>query len=198
MSKLQIALDEYLAVRRALGYKLYDQGLLLQQFVKFAEHAGAAYITTDLALKWATQPAHARQSWWAMRLGVVRRFAEYCTCHDPRNRVPPPDLFPYPYRRVSPYIYRDQDIRHLLKAARRLPSTVGLRPHTYATLFGLYAAAGLRTSEPLRLDRDDVDLVHGVLTIRDTKFGNYAASGTMLTISRKALSHLGLSVSNAA
>jgi site-specific recombinase XerD len=48
---------------------------------------------------------------------------------------------------------------------------VGLRPHTYTTLFGLYASAGLRTSEPLHLDRDDVDLVHGVLTIRDTKFG---------------------------
>ena len=97
MSKLQAVLDEYLAVRRALGYKLRDPGLLLQQFVEFAEHAGAAYITTDLALKWATQPAHARQSWWAMRLGVVRRFAEYCICHDPRTRVPPPDLFPYPY-----------------------------------------------------------------------------------------------------
>ena len=62
MSKLQIALGEYLAVRRALGYKLRDQGLLLQQFVEFAEHAGAAYITTDLALKWATQPAHARMA----------------------------------------------------------------------------------------------------------------------------------------
>jgi integrase len=59
----------------------------------------------------------------------------------------------------------------LLKAARQLPSTLGLRPYTYATLFGLYVATGLRTSEPLRLDRDDVDLVHGVLTIRDTKFG---------------------------
>lgn len=107
----------------------------------------------------------------AARLGVVRRFALYCSCHDPRTRVPPPDLLPYPYRRVSPYIYCDQEILHLLKAARQLPSAVGLRPHTYATLFGLYAAAGLRTSEPLRLDRDDVDFVHGVLTVRDTKFG---------------------------
>ena len=171
MSRLQTALDEYLAVRRALGYKLYGSGLLLQQFVEFAEQAGAAYITTDLALKWATQPADARQTWWAMRLGAVRRFAQYCSSHDPRTRVPPPDLLPYPYVRVSPHIYRDEEIRHLLKAARQLPSTVGLRPHTYATLFGLYVATGLRTSEPLRLDRDDVDLVHGVLTIRDTKFG---------------------------
>jgi integrase/recombinase XerD len=171
MSKLRTVLGEYLAVRRALGHKLRDPAQLLQQFVDFAEQAGASYITTELALKWATQPAHAQRTWWAARLGVVRRFAQYCICHDPRTRVPPPDLLPYPYRRVSPYIYRDKQIRHLLKAARRLPSAVGLRPHTYVTLFGLYATAGLRTSEPLRLDRDDVDLVHGVLTIRDTKFG---------------------------
>ena len=50
-------------------------------------------------------------------------------------------------------------------------SATGLRPHTFATLFGLYVATGLRANEPLRLDRDDVDLVTGVLTIRDTKFG---------------------------
>ena len=171
MSKLQTVLNEYLAVRRALGYKLRDPAQLLQQFVQFAEQAGALYITTDLALKWATLPAQAQQTWWAARLGVVRRFAQYCSCHDPRNQVPPPDLLPYPYRRVAPYIYRDREIRRLLEAARQLPSKVGLRPHTYATLLGLYATAGLRTREPLHLDRDDVDLLHGVLTIRDTKFG---------------------------
>jgi integrase len=59
----------------------------------------------------------------------------------------------------------------LLAAARRLPSTTGLRPHTFATLFGLYVCTGLRANEPLRLDRGDVDLVNGVLTIRETKFG---------------------------
>ncbi|HSW06013.1 tyrosine-type recombinase/integrase [Aquabacterium sp.] len=52
-----------------------------------------------------------------------------------------------------------------------MPSATGLRPHTFATLFGLYVATGLRANEPLRLDRDDVDLVNGVLTVRDTKFG---------------------------
>jgi len=94
MSKLQTVLDEYLAIRCAMGYKLRDTRLLLQQFVSFAEQSGASYITTDLALKWATQPAHAQQTWWAARLGVVRRFAQYCSCHDARNRVPPPGCGP--------------------------------------------------------------------------------------------------------
>ncbi|MDR3096131.1 MAG: tyrosine-type recombinase/integrase [Paraburkholderia sp.] len=171
MNSLRTALDEYLAVRRALGHKLILSGRLLRRFVDFAEHAHANYITTELALKWATQPAHAQPSQWANRLGMVRRFARYCHAQDPRTVVPPPDLLPHPYRRVAPYIYSDEQIIHLLKAARQLPSAIGLRPHTYATLFGLYVATGLRANEALHLRREDVDLANGVLTIRDSKFG---------------------------
>jgi integrase/recombinase XerD len=171
MSSLRTALDEYLGARRALGHKLILTGRLLRRFVDFAEHAHADYITTELALKWATQPAHAQPSQWANRLGMVRRFARYCYANDPRTMVPPSDLLPHRYRRVAPYIYSDEQIIHLLKAARRLPSTIGLRPHTYATLFGLYVATGLRANEALCLRREDVDLANGVLTIRDSKFG---------------------------
>jgi integrase/recombinase XerD len=53
MSKLSMALDEYLKVRRALGYKLHMQGRQLRQFVEFADRAGADFITTELALEWA-------------------------------------------------------------------------------------------------------------------------------------------------
>ena len=171
MSLLQTALDEYLAVRRALGHKLLLEGRLLRRFIEFAKHARADYITTELALKWATQPAHAQPAQWANRLGMVRRFARYCLPNDPRTVVPPPDLLPHRYRRVAPYIYGDQEIIRLLETARQLPSTIGLRPSTFATLFGLYAACGLRANEALRLNRGDVDLTNGVLAIRDTKFG---------------------------
>jgi integrase len=171
LNSLQGALDEYLAVRRALGYKLHATGLLLQQFIEFVELERAKYITTELALKWATRPQQATPARWADRLGVVRRFAKYCHADDPRNVVPPPDLLPERYRRVPPYLYSDDQIHRLITAARKLPSAVGLRPHTFATLFGLYVAAGLRAREALKLRRDDVDLGGGVLTIRGSKFG---------------------------
>lgn len=171
MIPLQAALDEYLAVRRALGVGLRLAGRLLQRFVDFAERQGAAYITTELALEWATQPAAAQPAQWANRLGMVRRFAQYCSTLDPRTVVPPRDLLPYRVARPAPYLYRDEEIARLIQVARELPSQTGLRPHTYATLFGLYAVTGMRTNEPLRLDRDEVDLANGVLTIRGTKFG---------------------------
>lgn len=172
MSALQAALEEYLAARRALGHKLRLSGRLLQRFVVFAESSGATFITTEIALAWAMQPAEAQPAQWANRLAMVRRFARYCSAIDLRTVVPPPDLLPHRYRRSSsPYVYRDEEITRLIDAAKRLPSTVGLRPQTYATLFGLYAATGMRCNEPLRLDRGDTDLVDGVLTVRDTKFG---------------------------
>src|SRR5437870_3378569 len=92
MSALQTALDEYLALHRALGFKLEMHGWMLQRFVQFAERQGASYITTELALQWATQPAHAQPCRWAIRLGVVRRFAQYLSPSDPRVTVPPPQL----------------------------------------------------------------------------------------------------------
>ena len=75
------------------------------------------------------------------------------------------------YQRPTPYIYRDDEISRLLKAAAKLPSKTGLRPHTFTTLFGLYAVTGLRCQEPLQLDRHDIDWRSGVLTVRGAKFG---------------------------
>jgi integrase/recombinase XerD len=171
MSELHAALEEYLSVRRALGVKLRLPGRLLKRFVDFAEREGADVITTDMALRWATQPAHAQPAQWANRLGMVRRFAQYRSAADPRTEVPPPDLLPLRTQRPVPYLYSDEGVSRLLEAARQLPAVTGLRPHTYATLFGLYAVTGIRTNEPLQLDREDVDLTQGVLTVRDTKFG---------------------------
>jgi hypothetical protein len=124
MSRLQAALDEYLAVHRALGYKLRLPGRLLQRFVDFADRQRAAYITSELALAWATQPAAAQPAQWANRLGMVRRFALYCSANDPRTTVPPQGLLPHRYHRPAPYLYRDQGITRLLDGRAPAPPQV--------------------------------------------------------------------------
>lgn len=171
MSTLSTALIEYLTVRRALGFNLYDTGLYLGQFVRFIEDEGAAFITQDLALRWATQPQQVSPAHWARRLAIVRLFARYCASLDARTEIPPPELIPARYQRKPPYLYTDQEVERLIQAAGQLPSPRGLRAATYSTVFGLLAATGMRISEPLALDRADVDLDQGALTIRDSKFG---------------------------
>ena len=170
MTKLRKALEDYLAVRRAMGFKLHLAGRLLHRFVEFAEQKKSSFITTKLALEWAIQPKDAQPAQWANRLGMVRNFAKYHSTVDPRTEIPSEDLLPYHYRRKPPYIYTDAEISKLIDAARKLPSPRGLRAPTLSTLFGLLAVTGMRMSEPINLDRKDVDLKNGILTIRQTKF----------------------------
>jgi integrase/recombinase XerD len=171
MSPGHTTLTHYLEVRRALGCKLQETGTLLHQFVHFVHQEGATSITTALALRWATQPQRPPPAHWARRLGMVRRFAQYCRALDTRTEVPPHGVLPYRYRRQPPYMYNEQEISRLLAAARQLPSVTGRRSCTSATLLGLLAVTGMRLSEALHLDRTDVELTHGHLTIRQTTFG---------------------------
>lgn len=171
MSPLRTALEEYLALRRACGFKLRIAHSLLRGFVDLAERESADFITTDLAVRWACQPIDVQPSQWANRLGMVRRFARYHSATDPRTEVPPPQLLPYRYVRRPPYIYRTEEIVRLLEAAGKLPSTTGLRARTYEIFFGLLAVTGLRLSEAIRLARCDVDLGEGILAIHRSKFG---------------------------
>lgn len=171
MNDLRTAVEEYLAVRRKLGFKLYQPGNLLHNFVLFAEQEGASFITTELALRWATQPKDSQPVWHATRLGVIRRFAKYRSAADPRTEIPPQKLLIACYHRKPPYIYNDDEIKRLIKAAQSLFSPKGLRAFTYSTLFGLLAVTGMRVKEAIGLDRDDVNLTEGILTVRDSKFG---------------------------
>jgi integrase/recombinase XerD len=171
MSDLSKALDEYIVMRRNLGFVFRLPASLLHTFVAFVDQAGSPFITTELARRWALQPTDAQPSTWAGRLEIARRFAVWRRASDPRTEVPPSHLVGQRYRRKPPRLYTDQDVVRLIESAAALPSAKKLRGRTYATLFGLLAATGLRINEGLQLDRSDVDLQEGVLTIRRTKFG---------------------------
>ena len=137
----------------------------------FLQAERAPYITRQLALRWATQPAKAQPATWAQRLGIIRRFAIWHSATEPRTEIPPAGLLPHRYRRKPPHIYSDEEIENVLRGSQQLPSPNGLRARTYTTIFGLLVATGMRVNEALGLDRVDVDLERGILYIRRTKFG---------------------------
>jgi integrase len=163
MTPLRKALEDYLRIRRQLGYQLKLDGQLLEDFVGFLEQAGATRITTELALDWAKLPAGARPHRWRQRLGIVRAFARYLATIDPSSEVPSSDLLPARAVRVAPHVYSDAETVALIGAARALSPV--LRAATFETLIGLLAAAGLRLGEALSLDRQDVDLKSGALHV---------------------------------
>jgi integrase/recombinase XerD len=158
---------DYLRLRRALGFELRFEGLVLPQFVAYLEAAGAATITAELAIAWAQIPVGVHPVTWTNRLGAVRGFATYLRTVDPETQIPPRGVFPGQAKRPTPYIYTDTDITGLLEACRTLRPP--LRAATYETLFGLLAVSGMRVGEAIALSGSEVDLPAGVLTISDSK-----------------------------
>lgn len=171
MSVLHDALTAYLETRRALGAQLGWPESSLRQFVDFMEEEGADFVTTEIALRWAVQPVGVQQATHARRLGIVRGFATWLQATDPRTHVPPRRLLPARQRRPIPHIYSEREISDLMGATGRMRSRSGLRCVTSCALIGLLAATGLRPGEALALDIDDVDLVNGIIAVRESKFG---------------------------
>ena len=168
MSELSGHVQDYLRLRRALGFKLERAGRLLPQLVAYLEAAGAATVTSDLAIAWARLPGHTQPNHWAQRLAIARGFARYLHALDPATEVPPPGVFATRRHRPAPFLWSQRDICRLLQSTRALRPA--LRAATYEALFGLLATCGMRVGEAVGLDRDDVDLRAGVITIRHAKF----------------------------
>jgi integrase len=167
-STLPAHVQDYLRLRRALGFKLERAGELLPQLLAYLDAAGATTVTSDLAIAWARLPERAQPNHWAQRLAVARGFARYLQTIDPTTQVPPAGVFPTRRHRPTPYLWSAGDIGRLLEAAGKLRPP--LRAATHQTLFGLLAVSGMRLGEAVGLDRDDVDLDTGVITIRQAKF----------------------------
>ena len=171
MTDLHLAAAEYLAIRRALGFKLRGHDRLLEEFIAFLTDTGAPALTAATAVAWATRPAGLQPVRYAQRLCVVRGFATYLRALDATVEVPPTDLLPYRRRRPTPYLYSQADIDALLAATALLRPP--LRAATYRGVFGLLAVTGMRVGEVIALDDADVDLDTGVLTINEAKFGKH-------------------------
>jgi integrase len=166
-SVLEAHVDDYLRLRRALGFKLKEDGHLLKQFVAYVEAAGATTLSSELAIRWARLPEGVHPNQWAKRLRVARGFASYLQTIDPATEIPPPDVFPVRRQRATPYLFSQQDICRLLQEARSLRRP--LRAASYEALFGLLAVSGMRVGEAIALQREDVDLEAGLITIRKPK-----------------------------
>lgn len=167
MSPLRQALTRYLPMRRGFGYRYNTEGRWLDDFVAFMDAAQATVITRKLATAWITQ---SRRTSWPNRLSAVRGFARYLSTFEPHTETPPAGIFP-PHKRPCPYIYNETEIERLLEATLHWGLAKGINRQTYHCLFGLLAASGMRIGEAIGLERSDVDLAAGILTLRVTKGG---------------------------
>lgn len=166
------AADDYLELRRSVGFRLDRLEIHLREFVAFLDGRAAAHITTQLALQFATcSHAHGLKTQSA-RLSVARGFARHMLGRDPHTEVPPYGLLPGRSARAKPYLYTSGEVCRLLRSARACDSVYHpLRPWNLYCILGLLAVTGMRISEVLKLRPEDIDWNQRLLTIRKTKFG---------------------------
>lgn len=171
MSALRAALVDYLGLRRALGHKLYEHERQLTRFVAGLDDAGASFVAMAHCLGFVFDPdLDPASSTPAKRLMAVRGFTRYLSAIDPRTEVPPAGLVSYRPSRRAPYLFSDEDLAAVVRAARA-STPFAFRAETLASLIVLLAVTGMRVGEALRLDCGDVEWDQAVIKVRDTKFG---------------------------
>ena len=171
MKTLKLHLRDYLELRRGLGFDLGRVESRLRSFLEFMETKRTRQITTALALEFALRSDHRAAGTQAGCLSAIRGFARYLSGIEPKTEVPPAGLVRQGHR-PEPYIYSDDEIIWILDAARQHPSTprYALKPYTLYCLFGLLSVTGMRLTEALNLEAEDIDWEQGVLSVGRAKF----------------------------
>lgn len=171
MNTLRDSVVDYLATRRALGFKVEGLSKLLLSFVAFSEARGATRVQNDLAVEWANAtikvPVH--DALVARRMDAVRIFARYQHALDPATQIPPEAICNRRYQPKEPNVFSDSEVLALLTATETLSPR--FKAVTWRTLIGLLAATGMRPGEACHLTLGDIDLNDGVLQVLETKFG---------------------------
>lgn len=166
---LRERLDEYLQLRRSLGFQLNDLERQVGLFCTWLEVQGQTRtFSIDDAVTWARLNPDAHSSWWATRLSLVRRFAAYLNANDVDVPVIPKGLLAARKPRAVPFIYSQQNIDALLAVCDSEFSDERIAA-TLRTVIGLLTATGLRIGEALNMQVPDIDQHNDLLLIKAAK-----------------------------
>ena len=161
----------FIEMKKRLGYRFEDQAMILLQFDRYLyeiDYQGP--LTQELALNFATSRPRMSKNECARKYQVIRQFSDFLAVSVPDTPPLHPRALIRSKGRPAAHIYTDEEMTRLMDAARRASRVNPLRNVTLRVMVGLIASTGLRIREVVNLDRDDVNLETGVLTIRRSKF----------------------------
>lgn len=165
--------DEFVAFKRAQGYKYDSEAKVLRRFCHFSENYNLTMpvLSKELALDWISPREGEAAKSRLHRVTLLNQFGRFLvdTGHEayvPSSRHWMPDSF-------TPYIFTHEEIGRILQAADHIqPVSQSREMHKeLPVLFRLLYGCGLRVSEAVKLLCKDVDLDNGILTIREAKNG---------------------------
>lgn len=164
-------LGAYMKLRRGLGFRSEDAFFFLTAFdrrVLETNHTGP--LTQELAMGFACGNSKTSANYRARRYQVIRHFSQYLATFDPQTPFLDPNALQRSKARTPRHIYTDQELHSILDEARHISRRNPLCGLTLHTMIGLAASTGLRISEVVRIDKEDVDLKTGIVNVRLSKF----------------------------
>lgn len=174
-SVLAPLLEGHLREKRAGGYRYETEAYYLEKLDDFLVRQAQSVRGLPKATveSWTAKRGSESSKTYSSRVVVVRQFSMYLMRQGIPAYVPPPIHTPMQSYMFVPYIFTFDEARRLLEEADRIPfySRSPLRHIVMPEVLHLLYFCGLRVSEAVKLQVKDVNLEHGVLTIRDTKFG---------------------------
>jgi len=163
--------EAFIIRKRAQGYTYDQQEQLLYRFDCYLIECSydSLLLTREIIDNYSSTFINCKAYSHSQMLCVVRVYSRFLNLRHPESYVikMPPSRPPRPSRF---YIYSPEEITMLLKAAEKLGSAGSIRPYTIKTLIALLYVCGLRISEALSLNADDLDTEQQTLFIRKGKF----------------------------
>jgi integrase len=164
-------LSAYIQLRRALGFRSGEPAYFLKAFDRsLFEKSHTGPLTQELALEFACANAQTSTNYCVSRYQAVRHFSEYLATFDPGTPFLDPKALKPSKARTPRHIYTYEELKKILTEARSVSRDNPVSGLTLYTMIGLAASTGLRISEIIRLDIEDVDLKTGALNVRHSKF----------------------------
>jgi integrase len=166
--------DDFIAFKRAQGYKYYSEAKILRRFCRFSEsyNLSEPHLTAEIVNDFtAAREGEAKKS-RMHRITCMNQFGKYLT--DRGYQVhPAPPQHRWDTGSFTPYIFTHEEIQKLFAASDKIRKVTQARQLHKAlpVLMRLLYGCGLRVSEAVGLVCGDVDLDSGVLTVREGKNG---------------------------
>ncbi len=165
-------LNDFVALKRSLGFKYDVAADELYRFSKFSEtlQLQEPILNKDVVLAWNAKRATESLTTQSRRIYTLRQFALYLQSIGSQAYVTSPDRNPHRQSHI-PFIFTHLEIEHILlnsdQLRKRGHSTT---PAVIPVLLRMLYGCGLRISEAVSLQNKHVDLQRGILEIKQGKF----------------------------
>lgn len=164
--------DEYINYRMALGSKMTTQCATLRHFCKYLRlNSPGLIIDNDIVYKFLYDGDEITSNLF-VKYYALKGFFTWCLQRDFISEMPLPKRLPKRIRTFRPYIYSDNELKAIFTNARNYKdrSNGTIYPECVRVILMLTYFLGLRISETLALEIQDINLDECYLRIKCTKF----------------------------